>query len=165
MIKNIQVCFSACSPHDRLFLLAQNEIAALFQTFIKCLGKAKSQIYFLMGLTARMVLSSVIDGDRRDTAEFMSGSKLDYPDASKELWADQIAFFEKKIAGFDAATPINRARKRFSEQCRDFAREYGGGIYRLTLPTGAGKTLAALRYALYHAETHEKNAFCLSFHC
>lgn len=141
---------------DRLFLLAQNEITALFQTFKTCFGKTKSQICFLMGLTARMVLSAVIDGDRRDTAEFMSGSKLGYRDVTKELWSDQISFFEKKIENFDAATPINRARKRFSEQCRDFAQTYGGGIYRLTLPTGAGKTLAALRYALCHAETHDK---------
>ncbi|MBW7571492.1 CRISPR-associated helicase Cas3' [Caproiciproducens faecalis] len=141
---------------DRLFLLAQNEITALFQAFKACFGKDRAQISFLMGLTARMVLSAVIDGDRRDTAEFMSGSKLDYRDVSKALWSDQTAFFEKRIASFAAATPINRARNHFSEQCRDFAQNYGGGIYRLTLPTGAGKTLSALRYALYHAKTYGK---------
>ena len=105
---------------DRLFLLAQNEIAALFQAFKTCFGKARAQISFLMGLAARMVLSAVIDGDRRDTAEFMSGSKLDYRDVSKGFGSDQYAFFEKKIASFDAATLINRARSHFSEQCRDF---------------------------------------------
>lgn len=141
---------------DRLFLLAQSEIAALFQSFKTCFGKARAQISFLMGLAARMVLSAVIDGDRRDTAEFMSGSKLDYRDVSKALWSDQTAFFEKRIASFDVTTPINRARSCFAEQCRDFAQKHVGGIYRLTLPTGAGKTLSALRYALYHAKAYGK---------
>lgn len=141
---------------DRLFLLAQDEICALFQAFKTCFGKSRSQISFLMGLAARMLLSAVIDGDRRDTAEFMSGSKFQYRDVSNALWSNQTEFFERKNAGFDAATPINRARRHFSEQCRDFAQNHGGGIYRLTLPTGAGKTLSALRYALYHAKTYDK---------
>jgi len=141
---------------DRLFSLAQDEITTIFQSFKTCFGKSRSQISFLMGLVARMVLSTVIDGDRRDTAEFMNGSKFQYRDVSQALWSNQTEFFEKKISGFDAATPINRARCRFSEECRDFAQKYGGGIYRLTLPTGAGKTLSALRYALYHAKTYSK---------
>lgn len=141
---------------NRLFMLAQNEITALFQAFKTCFGKSKAQISFLMGLAARMVLSAVIDGDRRDTAEFMSGSKAVVRDGSEALWAEQAAFFERKNAEFHAATPINRARSRFSDQCRDFAQTYGSGIYRLTLPTGAGKTLSALRYGLYHAKTYGK---------
>lgn len=141
---------------DRLFLLAQNEIAALFALFRKTFERSRSKVSFLMGMAARMVLSAVIDGDRRDTAEFMGGSKFAYREVSSALWSEQIAFFEQKIAGFDASMPINRARSCFSEQCRDFAGRHGGGIYRLTLPTGAGKTLSALRYALYHAQTHGK---------
>jgi len=141
---------------DRLFLLAQNEITTLFQAFKTCFEKDKVQISFLMGLVARMVLSAVIDGDRRDTAEFMNGTKAAARDVSEALWTEQAAFFEQKNAGFHATTPINRARSRFSEQCRDFAQTHDGGIYRLTLPTGAGKTLSALRYALHHAKTYGK---------
>lgn len=141
---------------DRLFSLAQNEVTALFKTLRARFKNSKTQVSFVMGLAARMVLSAVIDGDRRDTAEFTSGSKLDYRDGSSGFWAEQIAYFEQKIAGFDAASPINRARSHFSDQCRDFAQKNGGGIYRLTLPTGAGKTLSALRYALHHARAYGK---------
>lgn len=138
---------------NRLFSLAQAEVAALFQTFVTYFGKNRAQISFLMGLAARMILSSVIDGDRRDTAEFMSGETQQYRDASEVLWSDQIAFFERKMAEVSASTPINRARSHFAEQCQDFAQTHDGGIYQLTLPTGAGKTLSALRYALYHGKT------------
>lgn len=141
---------------DRLFALAQDEITAMFQALKVNFGKGTSQISFLIGMAARMVLSAVIDADRRDTAEFMSGCKLDYRHGTENLWAQQIDFFEGKIAAFDKSTPINQARSVFSEQCRDFAQKYGGGIYRLTLPTGAGKTLTALRYALHHAKQHSK---------
>lgn len=147
---------ASCEEIDRLFSLAQTEVTALFQTFITSFGKSRAKISFLMGLAARMVLSAVIDGDRRDTAEFMSGSKSEIRNASEALWSEQIAFFEQKMTGFDAATQIDRSRSRFADQCRDFAQTHGGGIYRLTLPTGAGKTLSALRYALYHAKAYGK---------
>ena len=141
---------------DRLFSLAQCEVTALLQTLKSAVGKGRAQMHFSMGLAARMLLSAVIDGDRRDTAEFMSGVKLETHISSEALWAAQIDHFEAKITGLDAITPINRARSRFSDLCRDFAVANGGGIYRLTLPTGAGKTLATLRYALHHAKTHGK---------
>lgn len=140
---------------DRLFLLAQSEIFVLFKTF-QTRFKSKRKMSFLMGMAARMVLSAVIDGDRRDTAEFMNGVRLNFCDGSKELWTAQLTAFEQKIAQFNTDTPINRARNLFSEQCVDFAQKHGGGIYRLTLPTGGGKTLASLRYALSHAAAYSK---------
>lgn len=141
---------------DRLFLLAQTEISAFCKTLIECFGNSKSKISFLMGMVARIVLSAVIDGDRRDTAEFMNGSVFHFHDSSKELWAAQMEYFEQKNAKFDIATPINRARSHFSEQSRDFAQKHRSGIYRLTLPTGGGKTLTSLRYALSHALEYSK---------
>ena len=150
--------FEECSTKeevDRLFSLAQGEVSAWFTSFRETFQKAPP-VHFLLGLTARLILSAVIDGDRRDTAEFMSGTKFPDQRGSRELWVEQLSHLEEKLAEYESVTPINRARRRFSDQCRAFAEAHGGGIYRLTLPTGAGKTLASLRYALQHAETHGK---------
>ena len=155
-VENFHENCASTEEIDRLFSLAQKEITALFELFKTRFKKSRSQVSFLMGLAARMVLSAVIDGDRRDTAEFMNDSHLDYRDGSNALWSEQISYLEQKIKGFDAVTPINRARSYFSDQCREFAQKQSGGIYRLTLPTGAGKTLSALRYSLYHAKDHGK---------
>ncbi|KAF5031473.1 DEAD/DEAH box helicase [anaerobic digester metagenome] len=50
---------------------------------------------------------------------------------------------------------IDRLRAEISETCRQAA-ACPGGIYRLCVPTGGGKTLASLRYALQHAILHKK---------
>ncbi len=49
------------------------------------------------------------------------------------------------------ATPIARLRADISHECLSHAGE-GAGIYRLCVPPGGGKTLAAIRYALASAK-------------
>lgn len=71
------------------------------------------------------------------------------------------AFFEQSYARLNAHLakmeqaadhdhPINELRRRMSAQCDAFG-EQPSGIYTLSIPTGGGKTLASLRYALNHA--------------
>ncbi len=52
-------------------------------------------------------------------------------------------------------SPINRVRNAISIQCLE-ASGREPGIYRLNVPTGGGKTLCTLRYALAHAEKYNK---------
>ncbi|MCI6255808.1 MAG: CRISPR-associated helicase Cas3' [Clostridiales bacterium] len=63
---------------------------------------------------------------------------------------------ERKLERFPSETGIQKARRQISDQCRLFA-EQPGGIYRLNVPTGAGKTLSSLRYALAHAAQWNKS--------
>lgn len=54
------------------------------------------------------------------------------------------------MRSFDSSSEINRIRYQINEQCcLAGAREIG--IYRLSIPTGGGKTLASLNFALHHA--------------
>lgn len=57
---------------------------------------------------------------------------------------------------FDTSKPINRLRSDISHQCK-LAAQRPSGIYRLSVPTGGGKTLSSLRYALEHARLYDKD--------
>jgi CRISPR-associated endonuclease/helicase Cas3 len=151
--------FAECADEkeiERLFGLARDEITGMFQKMRIDFNSSKQKVSFLVGMIARMVLSAVIEGDRRDTAEFMSGKKNDKIEATRELWKKQLDFLDHKLKGFTADSPINRARSYISDRCKNHAKQ-GSGIYKITVPTGAGKTLSTLRYALAHAKEHKKS--------
>ena len=114
---------------------------------------------FYLSMVARQVLSAVIEGDRRDTAEFMqtapSGTRSEL---DKERWGGRLAAVESRILRLPADSQLNQVRRDISQRCRDAARR-GTGIYRLTVPTGGGKTLTALRYALAQASMGKGRIF------
>lgn len=138
---------------EKLFLKAVEEVESFFSEAIKTYSPNKKNIYFQLSMLARLLLSGVIYGDRRDTGEFMNqhGTKPE----QKMVWEEQRAYFERKLAGLHTDSEINRVRKDISEQCLKFA-DRPDGIYKLHVPTGAGKTLSSLRYALAHAERYKK---------
>ena len=115
--------------------------------------EANEEIAFHMGLLERLLLSSVIEGDRSDTASFMSNEPTT---VRKDVdWGVYLTAVERKISQLPNVREIDKARKEISEQCREFANREGG-VITLNVPTGAGKTLASLRYALAHAAKYHK---------
>lgn len=118
--------------------------------------EADRETAFYVSLLQRMLLSAVIEGDRRDTAEFMNGDA--FPKWSEDMrgtWAERLAFLERKLGTLPREKPIDQARHTISDTCASFARQ-PGGVYRLNVPTGGGKTLSALRFALAHAKQWNK---------
>lgn len=110
---------------------------------------------FYCGCLARLVLSAVIDGDRRDTAEFMDNYKISQSQNMQDVWKRELEFAEHKMKGFDQSSPINQARTKISDLCKQ-ASEKESGIFMLNVPTGAGKTISSLRFALSHAAQRRK---------
>jgi len=104
-------------------------------------------------LWLRMLFSCLIDADRLDTEAFMDGPRSVYGDI-----ADLITDFDKYMAVFATSTdntPVNVIRADILRQCRDKA-EFAPGLFSLTVPTGGGKTLSGMAFALHHAVQHKK---------
>ena len=104
-------------------------------------------------LWLRMLFSCLIDADRLDTETFMDGARSDYGDI-----ADLIADFDKYMATLAASadnTPVNTIRADILRQCREKA-TLNPGLFSLTVPTGGGKTLSGMAFALHHAVQYKK---------
>ena len=107
----------------------------------------------------KFIFSALIDGDRTNTRLFEEKKTDELENDSEELFNVYYARLIDKINSFKeddkADSSINRLRNEMSEQCDAFA-EKPSGIYTLSIPTGGGKTLASLRYALKHAMHYNK---------
>lgn len=110
---------------------------------------------FYCGCLARLVLSAVIDGDRRDTAEFIDNFKIPQSENMHDTWNRELEFAEQKMKRFDQSSTINQARTKISDLCKQASKKESG-IFVLNVPTGAGKTISSLRFALSHAVLQKK---------
>lgn len=107
----------------------------------------------LMFLT-KLIFSMLIDADRTNTRCFEQGKndeRVDSADLFKRYHERLLSHIESLKHRDHADTPINVLRGQMSDKCEEFALK-PSGIYTLSIPTGGGKTLASLRYALRHAE-------------
>lgn len=111
---------------------------------------------FSLGVFTRFLFSCLIDADRLNSAEFeLPGRKMERIARSSYFqWSVAIERLEEKLKSFNADKPIDKIRSAISENCLRRSTE-PTGVYTLSVPTGGGKTLASLRYALNHARTHD----------
>jgi CRISPR-associated endonuclease/helicase Cas3 len=106
------------------------------------------------GILLRMLFSCLIDADRTDTANHENPHAAPWrQDARYETWDVLLARFETQLAKLSPEGAVNRIRAGVSRECLEAAAR-PQGIYTLSVPTGGGKTLAALRFALEHARRH-----------
>ena len=140
---------------QQLFLRSTDELAATFQTLMSLSQSQEEHVPFYMGLLSRLILSAVIQGDRRDTAEFMTQTSQPFfpqcGNTNLDTWSASLAYMEQKLGEFPQESPIQLARNRISELCLHMGTS-DRGLYSLNVPTGSGKTLSSLRFALAHSK-------------
>lgn len=113
---------------------------------------------FFLGMYERLLLSLLIEGDRTDTASFMQGKEIEQLPTQEErthLWEVCIVNLEEHLRKLKVENQVDEARKAISEQCLK-ASALSCALYRLTVPTGGGKTFSSLRFALHHAMKFQK---------
>ncbi len=109
--------------------------------------------YFYIGIWTRMLFSCLIDADRIDSADFEYPTNKNLRSSRSVNWDEGITRLEDWVSMLHVKYAIDKIRQDISNTCMKRATDKQG-IYNLTVPTGGGKTLASLRFALHHARKH-----------
>lgn len=122
-------------------------------------GKDKNSIefQFRLGLLVRYLFGCLIDADRQDSADSEKAYAAQFrQNGCYVSWDILIARLEGHLKTFGPpeVESVNWIRANVSKHCLDAAKRIPG-LFTLTVPTGGGKTLASLRFALHHVKEHE----------
>ena len=99
----------------------------------------------------RMLFSCLVDADFLDTEQFSRRQERSPVKLDAALLLERLQAHRGK---FDSSGELNALRNRVFENCLAKAAE-PAGFFSLTVPTGGGKTLAGMAFALEHARRHE----------
>lgn len=110
---------------------------------------------FQLAFLGRMLFSCLVDADFIDTETFYqrAENRQPSPRGSHIPLTTLRERLDQHLAGFKADTPVNQLRAEILTGVRAHAAD-PAGVFSLTVPTGGGKTLASLAFALDHAMVH-----------
>jgi CRISPR-associated endonuclease/helicase Cas3 len=109
-------------------------------------------------LWIRMLFSCLVDADFLDTEAYMNPADSRRRNGSGISLNEAKAKLDAHLRGLALSAPdtsVNIARQKILSECRAKAGSEPG-LFSLTVPTGGGKTLAGMAFALEHALAHGK---------
>jgi CRISPR-associated endonuclease/helicase Cas3 len=113
--------------------------------------RSETILRFKVGLLVRLLFSCLIDADRTDTADFSKPAAAELRQHGGYVeWTVLVRLLDRELKNFSKQSEVEQLRNRVSESCLS-ASVRPKGTFALTVPTGGGKTLASLRFALSHA--------------
>jgi len=120
------------------------------------LNKERSCIQ--LSLFIRMLYSCLVDADFLDTEKHMNPKHAAIRRATLSLSAlkHRLDQHLKEVEATAPNTLVNRIRAGVLKDCRHAAFQ-PPGLFSLTVPTGGGKTLSSMAFALDHAEYHKRD--------
>jgi len=106
---------------------------------------------FSLSFYIRMLFSCLVDGDYLDTERFMSGVVDRGKGERIDVLCDKLDEYLKDFE--NPESEINKKRIEILNNCIGKS-VWNRGLYTLTVPTGGGKTISSLAFALKHAKKH-----------
>lgn len=129
--------------------------AAEVPPMLRVRGLKDRQSAFRLQFLTRMLYACLVEADDRETARFYA--EAEGRDAEPENCVLDVArlsaAFDRHMAALGGTGPVNELRREVLTAARLRAWE-APGLFSLTVPTGGGKTLASLGFALEHARAH-----------
>lgn len=140
------------SDYEKELILEKLNEQELFQFFIQDCNNDMSKVIDKYAFFTRYCFSCLVDADSIDTADFCKQEEY------KTLKADFIACLHKvdnKFSDFECKTQLQQARSILQQQA--FVKiNQNAEIYLMNMPTGSGKTLCSVKFALERAIKENK---------
>lgn len=109
----------------------------------------------------RILYSCLVDADYLDTERFMQPQQFSLRGSNASL-TELLPRLNNYLAGFgEPKTEVNKIRAEVQKICLERAKD-APGFYSLTVPTGGGKTLSSLVWAMNHAVQHGKKRIIIA---
>lgn len=132
---------------DILARIDWNAVQSEFAEVRKRIGKNS----FSLHLVVKLLFSCLVDADRCNAAGIDNPDSLpDWNEMGRRLDAKLVAFSETPE---ELKSPLDKVRALISAQCYGQAPR-APGVFTLSVPTGGGKTLSSLRFAIRHVRTN-----------
>lgn len=100
----------------------------------------------------RLLFSCLVDADVLDSEQFGDSDASRLREGYPGLTALKMRF-DDHMAGFSPDTAVKALRAQVLADCRERAAS-PPGLFSLTVPTGGGKTLSSMAFAMEHARRH-----------
>jgi CRISPR-associated endonuclease Cas3-HD len=115
---------------------------------------SQERVLFQFSVLVRMLFSCLVDADFIDTDEFYRRIEGKPSRRVRHPRLEELrARLDARLAALSAEGDVNALRKHILEHVRAQA-EQKPGLFSLTVPTGGGKTLTSMAFALDHALAH-----------
>ena len=110
---------------------------------------------FTVSFFVRMLFSCLVDADALDAEQFSSPEAFDLRGRGESIGVleERLTQHLREVTSRAVPGKVNQRRLEVLEDCLAAAAQQPG-LFRLTVPTGGGKTLSSLAFALRHARIH-----------